>query len=59
MADLVRKKIERELMQVTAARYDLEIRIEEMQIQIKELEKHIAIQSAKEIELKQKLEQGN
>ena len=58
MADLSKKKIERELMQVTAARFDLEIRIEEMQLQIKELEKHIVIQTAKEQELKQKLE-GN
>lgn len=52
---LARKKTEKELMQVTAARYDLEIRIEEMRMQITELERHIEVQLKREEELKNKL----
>lgn len=52
---LDKKRLEKELMQVTAARYDMEIRIEEMNMQIAELEKHIKIQLDREEELKLKI----
>lgn len=57
---LDKKRIEKELMQVTAARFDMEIRIEEMNQQIAELQKYIQIQLNKEEELKEKItKEGN
>lgn len=57
MNSLEKKRIQRELHGVSGARFDMEIRIEEMQNQIKELQKHLDIQIAKEIELEEKLKQ--
>lgn len=56
MTALEKKKIELELMRVTAARCDLEIRCEEMKQEIERLEGHIATQLKKEEELKEKLQ---
>lgn len=55
MKPIERRKVELELIRVSAARMDMEIRIEEMKEEIKRVEGHIDIQNAKEIELKAKL----
>jgi len=55
--NLPKMKLEKELMLVTGARMDQQIRIAEMQIQIKELEKHIVVQLDKEEELKKRLKE--
>lgn len=58
MTPLEKKKAQVELMRVTTARCDLEIRIEEMQLEIKRLEDYITVQVNKEEELKLKLEEN-
>ncbi len=50
--------MELELMRVSSARMDLEIKIEEMKLEIVRLTGHIDIQIKKELELKEKLK-GN
>lgn len=55
MTSLEKKRLEMELFRVTAARYDLEIRVEEMSAQILELKQHIQVQINKEQELQQKI----
>lgn len=56
MLPMDKKKMEIELMRVTAARMDMEIKIEEIQEEIKRLAGFIEIQVKKENELKRKLE---
>jgi hypothetical protein len=56
---LDKRKLELELIRVQAARMDMEIRIEEMKEEIARVQNHISIQSDKETELKQKLEEIN
>ena len=55
MTSLELKRVEVELLRVTAARAELELRIEEYQDNIKRLEDNVAIQKAKEEELKAKI----
>lgn len=55
MSELEKRKIRLELLRVQAGRMDMEIRIDEMQEEIKRVEGHIQIQLAKELELKEKL----
>lgn len=55
MTSLDKKKTELELMRVSSARMDLEIRIEEMKQEIERLEGHITTQFEKELELKTRL----
>lgn len=55
MNHIDKKKLELELIRVQAARMDMEIRIEEMKEEMLRLDGHIAVQVAKEIELKAKL----
>lgn len=49
------KKTQLELMRVTTARMDLELRIEERKEEIQRLEEHIKIQINKELELTEKI----
>jgi hypothetical protein len=58
MTDLEKKKMNLELMRVSSARMDLEIKIEEMKNEIERLSIFIKIQETKEIELKLKLEEN-
>lgn len=55
MADLTLKKVQLELMKVSAARMELELRIEEFKENIIKLETSVAIQLAKEEELNKKI----
>lgn len=55
MNELDKRKIKLELIRVQAARMDMEIRIDEMKEEIKRVEGHVAIQEAKEKELKERL----
>lgn len=55
MSELDKKKMALQLRQVENARWELEIRIEEMLAEVERVKKHIEIQSAKEEELKAKL----
>ena len=55
MTSLEIKRIKVELLRVASARAELELRIEEMQDNIKRLEDNISIQKAKEDELQAKL----
>lgn len=51
------KKTQLELMRVTTARMDLELRIEERKEEIQRLEEHIKIQINKELELTEKIKE--
>lgn len=55
MSDLTLKKMQLELMKVTAARMELELRVDELKDNISKLEGSITIQLAKEEELKKKI----
>jgi hypothetical protein len=55
MTNIDKKRLEMELLRVTAAKYDLEIRVEEMSTQILELKQHIQVQINKELELQLKI----
>ena len=55
MTNLELKKMKCELLNVSAAKAGLELRIEEYMDNIKRLEDNIAISTAKEEELKQKI----
>lgn len=50
------KKIKLELMRVQTARMDMELKIDERKEEIQRLEDHIKIQSDKELELSQKIQ---
>ena len=49
------KKIRAELARVTAAKLEMDMRIEERSQEIDRLKEHMAIQEAKELELAEKL----
>ena len=49
------KKIQVELLRVSAAKAELELRIDERLEEIERIREHIKISEAKEIELKEKL----
>jgi len=49
------KKIKAELGKVTAAKLEMDMRIEEKMQEIDRLKEHMAIQEAKELELTEKL----
>jgi chromosome segregation ATPase len=55
MTSLELKRIKVELLRVSSARAELELRIEEYQENIKRLEDNIAVQKAKEDELEAKI----
>ena len=55
MTDLEKKRMNLELMRVTTARMDLELKVEEMLEEIKRLNGHIEVQYKKEKELQDKL----
>jgi len=55
MQGLELKKMQVELLRVTAAKAELELRIEERLDEIERLKEHIKISAAKEQELKEKL----
>lgn len=55
MTPLELKRIKLELIHVSAARAELEFRIEEKMDEIERLKKNIAIQQEKEIELREKI----
>jgi hypothetical protein len=59
MSPLELKKLKVELMRVTAARAELELRIEERLDEIERLKEHIKIQLDKETELEQKIKGDN
>lgn len=50
------KKVKVELLRVSAAKAELELRIEERLDEVERIKEHIKTQEAKEIELKQKIE---
>lgn len=54
MLDLKRLKVE--LIRVNAAKAELELRVEERLDEIERIKEHIKISEAKEIELKEKIE---
>lgn len=58
MTNLEKKKKEAELMRVQAARMDLEVKIAEREDEIERLKAHIEVQSVKEKELRQELQQN-
>lgn len=55
MTNIEKRKMELELIRVTAAKMSMEIQIEEMKLEIERLEGHVAVQIDKENELKTKL----
>lgn len=55
MIPLEIKKIQVELLRVSAAKAELELRVDERLDEIERLKEHIKISENKEIELKQKL----
>lgn len=55
MSPLEKKKMSVELLQVSAAKASLELRIEERLEEIERLKESIKVSEAKEIELKEKL----
>lgn len=55
MSPLELKKLQVELLRVSAAKGEMELRIDERMEEIQRLEEHIKIQSAKEVELKVKI----
>ena len=56
MTSLELKRIKVELLRVSAAKAELEMRVEEYQENVKRLEDNIAIQKAKEDELQAKID---
>ena len=56
MTSVELKRIKVELLRVSAAKAEMELRIEEAQENIKRLEDNIAIQKAKEDELQAKID---
>lgn len=55
MSPLELKKLQVELLRVSAAKGEMELRIDERMDEIKRLEEHIKVQIAKEEELKAKI----
>lgn len=55
MSPLELKKLQVELLRVSAAKAELELRIAERQDEILRIQEHIAISEAKEVELQGKL----
>jgi hypothetical protein len=59
MSPLELKRMKLELVKVSAARHDIEFRIEERLDEIERLKEHIKVQVAKEAELKDKIDAEN
>ena len=55
MTPLEMKKLEAEFARVRAARLDMEVRLAELQEAIERIERDVAIQSKKEIEIQNKM----
>lgn len=53
--NLDKKKLQVELLRVSAAKAELELRVDERLEEIERIKEHIKISEAKEIELKEKL----
>jgi len=51
------KKIQVELMRVQTAKMELEYKIEEKLDEVRRMQEHITIQEAKELELKEKIQE--
>jgi hypothetical protein len=59
MSPLELKRIKLELIKVSAARHELEFKIEERLDEIARIKEHIKVQEAKEAELQQKIDAGS
>jgi hypothetical protein len=53
--NLDKKKLQVELLRVSAAKAELELRVDERLEEIERIKEHIKISEAKEVELKEKL----
>jgi len=55
MTALEKKRLQAELLRITSAKFELELRIEERLEEIEKLKEHIKIQEDKEKEIQEKL----